>query len=666
MEDQGKRLLLAVAIAFALMLVWSILFPPTPREAKNGAGPTPPSATQPGAPSAPGATGATPATGAGTSPTPPAPAAVGATPPPPAPAPVLRGEEQRFVFAFATLRAELSSYGGALVRWELVGKKYEDRKRGGQLDLVRTGQDERWLPLRVSFPESTLVLPERTEWRAQPRNEREIDFVWESTELRVVKRFKFIPEHYVVQLTVEVTKLAAGEAKQSLGIDGFFYEDPSASTSGSFTRPTSTAWSSVCHIDGEVKRNAVKGLQKGAKVRTGRVRWAGFAQSFFLAVVAPQPPEGSVGHERLTCTATAVAEHDGAMAVQIRYPVIAIKDGDPTYVRTVSAYFGPKYLDELETIASVIGYDAKLGDSVDLGWFGFIARPLLWLLQRFHDVVGNWGLAIILLTVLVLVVMLPMQTKSMRSMRAMSKLAPEVKKIQEKYKDDKQRQQVEIMNLYKAHKVNPLAGCLPLLLQMPIWFALYRSLSVAAELYQATFIPGWLEDMTAPDPYYIMPLLMTGAMFMQTRLSPATSDSAQQKIMMYGMPLMFGGMSLFFPSGLTVYIFTSTLLRTGHQLWMNRQDEGGKASAGKRSAVPAAASAADEGGTDGPVREADEDESDEGGVAGENGDDDEGGGEPDEGAAPSAAAPTPGRTDKPTTKRGGARRRTGRRRRARN
>src|SRR5205823_10888193 len=134
--------------------------------------------------------------------------------------------------------------------------------------------------------------------------------------------------------------------------------------------------------------------------------------------------------------------------------------------------------------------------------------------------------------------------KSMRSMKAMSKLKPKMDEIRAKFPDDKQKQNVEMMNLYKQHKINPLGGCLPMLLQMPVWFALYRALNVSASLYQAKFL--WMPDLTAPDPLYIMPALMTGVMFLQQKLSPTSVDSQQQKMMMYMMPLMFGAMSFVF------------------------------------------------------------------------------------------------------------------------
>ena len=199
---------------------------------------------------------------------------------------------------------------------------------------------------------------------------------------------------------------------------------------------------------------------------------------------------------------------------------------------------------------------------------------------RFHELVGNWGVAIVLLTVLVKGATLYWTTKSMRSMKAMAVLAPQLKQLQEKYKDDKQRLQVETMALYKQHGANPLSGCLPMLLQMPIWLALYRMLSNAGELYQQPFIPGWITDLTLADPYYVLPIVLVVTMFAQARLTPQSVDPAQkmqQRMMQYGMPLVFGAMSFVFPSGLTLYIFTNTCLSALHSIYMNKFDKKSRA-----------------------------------------------------------------------------------------
>jgi len=216
-------------------------------------------------------------------------------------------------------------------------------------------------------------------------------------------------------------------------------------------------------------------------------------------------------------------------------------------------------------------------------------------LTTYHDHIPSWGLSIILLTVCVKLATLYWTTKSMRSMKAMAVLGPQMRELQAKYKDDKQRLQLETMALYKQHGVNPLAGCLPILLQMPIWLALYRMLSNAGELYQQPFIGGWINDLTASDPYYILPIVLVVTMFLQARLTPTTVDPSQrmqQRMMQYGMPLMFGAMSFFFPSGLSLYILTKTCLSAVHSIYMNKYDKKSVALAAQLKKNQAAAAAA--------------------------------------------------------------------------
>ena len=581
MEDQGKRLLLAVAIAFGIMLVWTMLFPPEQPEKKpevsetrGGDG----GVEQPG--DSPGKAGAGKVAGESGDQT----AAPSGDKKPVVEAPTeqVRGEATTVVFGkFDQFKAVLSTHSGALVSWELLGEKYEDREGGlgKQIDLVPTGNDERFptddlevdpYALVVGFDEaSDLQIPPQSEWTIERQTDTEVDFGWSSKDLRVVKKYKFIPEDYLLSLTVEVEKISAGEVKQSLVVSTFQYQDPSASTGGRWTR-VDRSWRTGCYVGGELETNSASYLERGLKNYRGNVRWAGFTHSYFLAAYSPKPEVDN----QLTCLASVVSkDHRGLMRMDLVFgPPKKLGQGD-IYGRTVTAYLGPKYLGKLDSISDTVGYTTSFEESIDLGWFAVISRPLLWLLQWLQSIVVNWGVAIILLTVIVKAATLYWTNKSMKSMRAMAILKPEVEKIQKKYPDDKQRQQVEIMGLYKTHKVSPLSGCLPMLLQMPIWFALYRTLMVAAELYQAPFIPGWINDLTAPDPIYVLPIALTGMMFLQAKLSPSVADSTQQKVMMYGMPIMFGVFSFFFPAGLTLYIFTNTCLTAVHHLWMKRSEE---------------------------------------------------------------------------------------------
>jgi YidC/Oxa1 family membrane protein insertase len=195
---------------------------------------------------------------------------------------------------------------------------------------------------------------------------------------------------------------------------------------------------------------------------------------------------------------------------------------------------------------------------------------MLWLLKTFYAWIGNYGMAIILLTIIIKLATLPLNQKVMKSQRRMTALKPMMEDLKKKYADDKQRLNQETMALFKSHKVNPMGGCFPMLIQMPIWFALYRMLYSAVELYQTTFIAGWIDDLAYRDPYYIMPLVLGVGMFLQQKLSPTTVDSQQAKMMLYFMPIFFTFIMLFCPAGLVLYILINSALSIGHQVLYNR------------------------------------------------------------------------------------------------
>jgi YidC/Oxa1 family membrane protein insertase len=216
---------------------------------------------------------------------------------------------------------------------------------------------------------------------------------------------------------------------------------------------------------------------------------------------------------------------------------------------------------------------------------------MIWL----HGIFGNWGVAIIMLTVIVKVATLYWTTKSMRSMKEMAVLQPQLKSIQEKYKDDKQRQQTEMWALYKENGVSPVAGCLPMFLQMPIWIALYRTLQSAGELYRQPFVSAWLPDLTVADPTHVLTYVLVVAMFVQARLTPQNPDPSQkqqQMIMQYGLPIMFGAMSWVFPSGLSLYMLTNTFLQALNSIYVNKFDKKSMALAAKIRENQLAAAAA--------------------------------------------------------------------------
>ena len=231
-------------------------------------------------------------------------------------------------------------------------------------------------------------------------------------------------------------------------------------------------------------------------------------------------------------------------------------------------YMGPKNQDRLAQIAD--GLDL----TVDYGWLWFIAQPLFWLLKWLHKLVGNWGWAIVLVTVLIKLAFYHLSATSYRSMANMRRMAPRLQSLKERYGDDKQRLNQAMMELYKKEKINPLGGCLPILVQIPVFIALYWVLLESVEMRQAPFIL-WIEDLSIKDPYFVLPLIMGVSMYIQQKLNPAPPDPMQAKIMM-SLPFVFTIFFAFFPSGLVLYWVVNNILSISQQWYITRKIEAGE------------------------------------------------------------------------------------------
>ncbi|MEM6639922.1 MAG: membrane protein insertase YidC [Pseudomonadota bacterium] len=281
--------------------------------------------------------------------------------------------------------------------------------------------------------------------------------------------------------------------------------------------------------------------------------WIATIEHHFVSAVVPTPGALSRYSSRVGA--------DGRELISAVMPTRTINPGgQDTFTHTV--FVGPKLQSQLEEVAP------GLVRTVDYGILSVLSQPLFWILDRIHSLVGNWGLAIILMTILVKLAFYPLAEKSGRSMAKMRKLAPRLKTIQERYKDDRQAQSREMMNLYKNEGVNPMASCLPLLLQMPVFLALYWVLIESVELRQAPFAL-WIDDLSSRDPLFILPLIMAGAMFIQTKLNPPPADPTTAKVMTI-MPLMMSVFFAFFPAGLVLYWVVNTVLSVLQQWRINR------------------------------------------------------------------------------------------------
>ena len=230
---------------------------------------------------------------------------------------------------------------------------------------------------------------------------------------------------------------------------------------------------------------------------------------------------------------------------------------------SVNIFSGPQLKDDLINAAEGLEY------VVDYGWLTFIASPLFSVMSGIHSMVGNWGIAIILLTLLIKLLFYPLSASSYRSMAQMRELAPRLQSMKEKFGEDKQKMQQAMMELYRTEKINPLGGCLPILIQIPVFISLYWVLLGAVELRHAPFF-GWIEDLSIKDPYYVLPILMAASMFLQTKLNPKPTDPMHARLMIM-MPIIFSVFFFFFPAGLVLYWLANNILSIAQQWYVNKK-----------------------------------------------------------------------------------------------
>lgn len=287
--------------------------------------------------------------------------------------------------------------------------------------------------------------------------------------------------------------------------------------------------------------------------------WIAMVQHYFVSAWVPAPGMSREFYVRKVDTSLYQAG--------VIVPMPTVEPNATGKVR-VALYAGPQEQDKLSKIAP------GLNLVVDYGWLTIIARPIFWVMEMIHRVVGNWGWSIILLTILIKAAFFPLSAASYKSMAKMRLVTPKMQKIKEMYGDDRARMNQEMMELYKKEKINPLGGCLPIVVQIPVFIALYWVLLGAVEMRHAPWL-GWITDLSAKDPYYVLPLIMGVTMLIQTKLNPTPPDPMQAKVMML-MPIVFTGMFLFFPSGLVLYWVVNNVLSILQQWQITRMIEGGK------------------------------------------------------------------------------------------
>ncbi len=570
-----KRTLVTVALSMFILLGWYWIqakyFPPQK--------PAPTAPVTPTAPTANAPTPGAPAPVAGLAPT----AAVTA------PAAQRAPEQRVTVQRDGLYRAVFSTWGASPIEFTLLNPQYKVGARGKSLPIEMVRPEAGAPPYTVSFTStgsdaerSDFDLPADANWTLVRQTQDEIVYSVDVGAVHVEKRWELPATGYRLGMTVTVENRGEKPLVEHLLVSVPGFQDPAVQGGGmlSFGRRVNLT-DGECDLGGKVKRvtwSSGGGCSGGpphwgdAFSEVGDVKWIGTGEQFFITAVAFGPGEEG----RASCSVA--GDLSGRILARAVYPSRQIAP----HARAeypMAAYVGPKLLQALDAV-TVGGVDARLGDAVDynLQW---LARPMFWVLKKIQVVTRNWGLAIIVITILLKLVTLYPTQKSMQSARAMAKLKPDLDRLKARYGDDKAAFSQAQMELFKQKGVSPLGGCLPMVLQMPIYIAFYSMLSNAVDLYRTSFI-GPIDDLTAP--FWPLAVLTGALMFLQQKISPTTPDSQQQKTMMYTMPVMFMAFTLFLPSGLTLYIFTNTLLSMAQQWWVNRASDGGLGGAPRKPA----------------------------------------------------------------------------------
>jgi YidC/Oxa1 family membrane protein insertase len=379
-----------------------------------------------------------------------------------------------------------------------------------------------------------------------------------SSGLQITRRLIFDPDSYLINMGVDIYNFSETALQGSPYMSLTSHPFGSEAMRYLFSGPAAL-------IDGKLQEVKPSDLEESSKILQGKITWAAFEGTYFMTGVIPEQQEG------MKLKLSAEGE-------KINTLLIGTEDVIPAKGRlqyNYQVYFGPKKMSTLQEA----GHD--LDRIINFGWFDKLAKPALFLLNFFYGYVGNYGIAIILVTILIKILFWPIAQKGLKSMKNMQKIQPKMAKLKEKYKNDKERLNQEMMGLYKTYKVNPMGGCLPMFLQIPVFFALYKVLLQAIELRHAPFML-WITDLSAPDrlmigvdiPYLgglpVLTLLMGGSMFLQQRMTPAPADPTQAKIMMF-LPVIFTFMFLNFASGLVLYWLVNNLLSIGQQYMINKQ-----------------------------------------------------------------------------------------------
>ncbi|MCY3885473.1 MAG: membrane protein insertase YidC [Gammaproteobacteria bacterium] len=453
--------------------------------------------------------------------------------------------------------AWIDPVGGDVVGWKLIAYPISLKEPDSPMTLLDRRADRTYIAQSGLMGEDGLDQPggrpvysvTRNDWNLE-EGALNVKLTYEEDGVEVTKSFDFYADRYDIDVNYDVRNTSSQNFSANffaqLKRDG----GPADGKTGGFIRPPAYVGAAITTESKHYKRLKFKDIDKNAYREAVNGGWVAILQHYFLSTWIPNQNESNLYFGS--------KDRQGNYRFGFTGPTQVITPGTSGSFGA-KLYVGPKHQDALDALAP------HLALTVDYGFFWWLSVPMFKVLDWIHSLVKNWGLAIILMTILIKTVLFPLSQMSYRSMAKMRKLSPQIKRIQERFGGDRQRMGQEMMSLYQKEKTNPLAGCFPMLLQMPVFFALYWVLIESVELRHAPFL-FWIRDLSAMDPLFVLPILNAGVMFLMQRLNPPMPDPMQQRVMMM-MPIMFGAICLFMPAGLVLYWLVNSLYSMAHHYW---------------------------------------------------------------------------------------------------
>ena len=451
--------------------------------------------------------------------------------------------------------ADIETTGGDLRRLELLKHRASENDKSNFVLIDDAGKPMTYVAqtglIGGDLPTHKAIFTSAaTSYQLQDgKDALEVRLSWAGNGVTVDKVYTFHRNKYAIDVNYEIKN---GSATAITPIVYYQIVHDDQSNQGSMLMPSFTGGTYFTDTT-KFKKLAFKDMAKDPLKVTSNDGWVGLLQHYFVSAWIPKDGLAREFYsEKLN-------EHIFRIGSKSTLSTIA---PGASLVVPARLYSGPQTKDDLIATAPGLEY------TVDYGWLKMVASPLFWLLSLIHSLVHNWGVAIILLTLLIKAAFYPLSAKSYRSMAQMRELAPRLESMKQKFGDDRQKMQQAMMELYKTEKINPMSGCLPILIQIPVFISLYWMLLGAIELRHAPFF-GWITDLSAIDPYYILPIIMGASMIIQTKLNPKPTDPIQAKVMTF-MPVIFSVFFFFFPAGLVLYWVVNNIISIWQQWYVNK------------------------------------------------------------------------------------------------